>query len=109
MATKIIPVEKNIPMDRTQELIKPERFRIEKELLEVECRYGGRAFAYVGNCLYCHGSECTRKCDRPCLHPDKVRPSLEAFGFDIPRIHSELFGIELLWGRKAFYRNILCR
>lgn len=49
MATKIIPVEKNIPIDRTQELIKPERLRIERELLEMEHRYGGRAFAYVGN------------------------------------------------------------
>lgn len=30
MATKIIPVEKNIPIDRTQELIKPERLRDRK-------------------------------------------------------------------------------
>lgn len=62
MATKIIPVEKNIPIDRTQELIKPERLRIERELLEMEHRYGGRAFAYVGKCLYCPDSECARKC-----------------------------------------------
>jgi predicted metal-binding protein len=72
---------------------------IEKELLELEHRYGGRAFAYVGKCLYCPDSECARKCNRPCLHPDKVRPSLEAFGFDIARTLSELFGIELLWGK----------
>ena len=51
MATKIIPVEKNIPIDRTQELIKPERLRIERELLEMEHRYGGRAFAYDTNTL----------------------------------------------------------
>lgn len=70
-----------------------------KELLELEHRYGGRAFAYVGKCLYCPDSECARKCNRPCLHPDKVRPSLEAFGFDIARTLSELFGIELLWGK----------
>lgn len=49
MATKIIPIEKGIPIDKSQELIRPERIRIEKELLELEHRYGGRAFAYVGN------------------------------------------------------------
>lgn len=51
MATKIIPIEKGIPIDKSQELIRPERIRIEKELLELEHRYGGRAFAYVGKCL----------------------------------------------------------
>ena len=107
MATKIIPVEKNIPIDRTQELIKPERLRIERELLEMEHRYGGRAFAYVGKCLYCPDSECARKCNRPCLHPDKVRPSLEAFGFDMTRTLSELFGIELLWGKDGILPEYL--
>ena len=29
----------------------------------------------------------------------KVRPSLEAFGFDIAKTLSELFNIELLWGK----------
>lgn len=90
---------KGIPIDKSQELIRPERIRIEKELLKLELRFGGRAFAYVGKCLYCPDSECARKCNRPCLHPDKVRPSLEAFGFDIAHTLSELFGIELLWGK----------
>ena len=35
MATKIIPIEKGIPIDKSQELIRPERIRIEKELLEL--------------------------------------------------------------------------
>ncbi len=35
----------------------------------------------------------------PCRHPEKVRPSLEAFGFDIAKTLSELFNIELLWGK----------
>ena len=99
MATKIIPDRNDIPVEMTQEFIRPERVRIEKELLEMERKYGGRGFAYVGKCLYCSGSECTRKRNRPCLHPDKVRPSLEAFGFDIGRTLSELFGIRLLWGK----------
>ena len=107
MATKIVPIEKGIPIDKSQELIRPERIRIEKELLKLELRFGGRAFAYVGKCLYCPDSECARKCNRPCLHPDKVRPSLEAFGFDMTRTLSELFGIELLWGKNGILPEYL--
>ena len=97
----------DIPVEMTQEFIRPERVRIEKELLEMERKYGGRGFAYVGKCLYCSGSECTRKRNRPCLHPDKVRPSLEAFGFDIGRTLSELFGIRLLWGKDGILPEYL--
>ncbi len=107
IATKIVPIEKGIPIDKSQELIRPERIRVEKELLKLELRFGGRAFAYVGKCLYCPDSECARKCNRPCLHPDKVRPSLEAFGFDMTRTLSELFGIELLWGKDGILPEYL--
>lgn len=99
MATKITPEDKNIPIEETQKLILPERIRIERELLEMERKLGGRSFAYVGKCLYCSDGECSRTCGKPCLHPDKVRPSLEAFGFDISKTLSELFGITLLWGK----------
>ena len=37
--------------------------------------------------------------DAPCRHPDRVRPSLEAFGFDIGAISSELLHNELKWSR----------
>ena len=96
-ATKITPVEKNIAIGRAQELILPERIRIEKTLLDMERDTGGRAFAYIGKCLYCPDSECRRKFGQPCIHPDKVRPSLEAFGFDIEKTLSELFNITILW------------
>ena len=99
MVTKITPLETNISIDRTQQFILPERIRIEKRLLEMERATGGRAFAYIGTCLHCPESCCTRKCGEPCRHPDKVRSSLEAFGFDIGRTLSELFNIKLLWGK----------
>lgn len=99
MVAKIRPVEKDIPFEKTQELIRPERFKIEAELLDMEKKYGGRAFAYIGSCLHCNGAACTRRYNKPCLHPDKVRPSLEAYGFDIEKTLSELFGIQILWGK----------
>ncbi len=101
MATKITPFDKDIPIENTQILIRPERLRIERMLLEQEKEYGGRPFAYIGECLHCTDDECARRYGLPCRHPDKVRPSLEAFGFDIDRTLSELFGIDLLWGRNG--------
>lgn len=98
IATKIIPANNNIPIDRSQALIRPVRIGLERRLLELESKYGGRAFAFVGQCLYCGDKPCARLEGKPCRHPDKVRPSLEAFGFDIGRTLSDLFGIKLLWG-----------
>lgn len=99
MATKIIPVSGEIPLEDAQKLILPERIRIEGELLDLERTTGGRSFAYVGKCLHCGDGACVRTCGRPCVHPEKVRPSLEAFGFDIGKTLKELFGIEILWGK----------
>lgn len=111
VAVKITPAEENIPIEKSQNLLIPERLKIEKELLELERRYDGRAFTFVGKCLYCGDASCARTCNRPCRHPDKVRPSLEAFGFDITRTLSELFGIELLWGKEGVlppYLTLVC-
>lgn len=96
VAVKITPAEEGLPLGCSQELVRPERMRVERMQLDWERRYGGRSFAYVGRCLYC--DSCTRPAGQPCRHPELVRPSLEAFGFDIGATLAELFGIELLWG-----------
>ena len=61
----------------------------------------GRAFTYVGNCFYRPKGTCTRAEGKPCRHPDLVRPSPETYEFDIVRTASELFGIELKWGKEG--------
>ncbi|MBQ4231187.1 MAG: DUF2284 domain-containing protein, partial [Salinivirgaceae bacterium] len=50
-----------------------------------------------GKCLYCGDKPCARIDGKPCRHPDKVRPSLEAYGFDIVRTASELLGVDIKW------------
>ena len=99
IATRIVPRQRGLPMAEAGRLIRPERRRIEDRLSAMERRYGGRSFAYAGTCLYCPEGTCTRPEGSPCRHPDRVRPSLEAFGFDIGRTTAELFGFELQWGR----------
>lgn len=111
IAVKIIPEESDIQLDEAQKLILPERMKLEQELLGLEKRIGGRSFAYIGKCLHCPDGACTRRCGLPCRHPEKVRPSLEAFGFDISRTLSELFGIRLLWGKDGVipeYLTLVC-
>ena len=111
VAAKITPCEEGLPLAEAGRLLRPERIRIERRLLALERRYGGRAFSYVGSCLYCPEGSCTRPEGLPCRHPDRVRPSLEACGFDIGRTTSELFGIELKWGAEGKlpeYLTLVC-
>lgn len=111
VATKIVPETRGIPISESGRLIRPERLRLEARLLGMERLYGGRSFAYVGTCLHCPEGSCTRPAGKPCRHPDKVRPSLEACGFDIARTTSELFGIDLKWGsegRIPEYLTLVC-
>ena len=56
---------------------------------------GSRIF--TGRCRLCRPKECSRIHGMPCRHPDKMRPSLEAVGFDVSRTASELLGIDLQW------------
>lgn len=111
VATKIMPDCKEIPYSEAQRLLRPERLRLEKRLRAMEKEYGGRAFAFAGSCLYCPDDTCARIKDKPCRHPDLVRPSLEAYGFDLGKTATELFGFPLLWGKDGYlpeYLTLIC-
>ncbi len=107
MATKVVPAGRDIPVDKALEQLRPETARTHKLLLAKEHKYSGRAFAFGGECLYCGDNPCRRRSGLPCLHPDKVRPSLEAFGFDIGRTLKELFGLRLVWAERGFLPEYL--
>ena len=65
------------------------------ELLERERRCpGSRAFTF--RCSLCPEG-CTRPEGKPCRHPDRMRQSLEAVGFDVSAIAHDLLGINLEW------------
>lgn len=44
-------------------------------------------------------AHCARIDGEPCLHPELMRPSLEAYGFDVTKTTRELLGLELKWGQ----------
>lgn len=67
------------------------------ELIELEkSRPGSRVF-YPGSCIFCPRGQCAKAQNLSCRHPEKLRYSLESFGFDIGKILKEVFNEELLW------------
>lgn len=111
VATRILPRKADLPIAYAQALIRPERQRLERHLLDMEQLYGGRSFAYAGSCLYCPKGSCTRASGSPCRHPEWVRPSLEACGFDLGPMVEELFGFGMKWGRDGRmpeYLTLVC-
>ena len=110
-ATRILPADRSLPLSSAGIFIRPERMRIEERLRCMEQATVGRAFAFAGTCLYCPEGTCARKYGKPCRHPELVRPSLEAVGFDIGKTTKELFGIPLKWstdGRIPEYLTLVC-
>ena len=111
IATKIKPEDSKIPLSEITKFLRPERLRVEKRLRDMEKECGGRAFAYAGSCLYCPEGTCTRHDNKPCRHPELVRPSLEAYGFDLGKTATDLFGFPLLWSKDGYlpeYLTLIC-
>ena len=105
MGTKITPDEKlrnrcdsgEQSKEITHLLITDVRKLLDGALLSLEQQNPNSRAFFAGTCHLCSIGACTRITGKPCIYPDKIRPSLEAFGFDIGKTASELLGIELKW------------
>lgn len=95
-AVRVTPSVPHQPASEAEAYFAAARIRLQKELLALEQATGGRAFTGIGGCRICEEG-CTRPEGKPCRHPDRLRPSLEALGFDIERTLGELLGVRLLW------------
>ena len=73
------------------------RPRLDRKLLALERRHSDSKAFFAGTCHVCPSDVCTRIEKKPCIAPEKIRPSLESFGFDIGKTSSELLNIELKW------------
>ena len=62
-----------------------------------EEKYTDSKAFFAGTCHLCLDEDCTRKAGLPCRYPDKIRPSLEAVGFDMGKTSAELLNIEMKW------------
>lgn len=84
----------------SEKILTPIRREIEAQMLAQEKQCDGMASATIGRCTLCN--KCTRPAGLPCRHPDMVRPSLEALGFDVGAILLHFFQIELQWSQNEF-------
>lgn len=92
---KITFADKQLTLEEAFRQLQPERLRLE-ELVRSRETGGGRAFGLAGMCPYCQES-CARVAGLPCRHPELVRSSLEAYGFDVVRTAERLFGLPICW------------
>ena len=82
-----------------QNLLTKVRDQLDPLLLTLENKYPESRACFAGTCHFCTPSKCKRNKNLPCIYPQKIRPSLEALGFDIEHTTSDLLGIELLWSK----------
>ena len=111
IGVKIIPADKSLPLEAANELMKPVILQLNNELLETEHSLDGLSFGFVGNCPYCNGAPCARIEGKPCRHPDKVRPSLEAYGFDMSKTAEDVLGLQIKWSNDNLipeYLTLVC-
>lgn len=107
IGVKIIPSDSHLPLASASALMEPVTKELNEELLEMERLLQGKAFGFVGSCPYCGGLPCARIKGEPCKHPDKVRPSLEAIGFDISKTARDLLGIDIKWSKNDYIPEFL--
>lgn len=91
-------------------LLNEARCELDARLLALEEAWPDSRAFFAGTCFDCPEGTCTRPSDLPCVRPGKIRPSLEALGFDLGRTASELLGIELCWsvdGRLPEYFTLI--
>ena len=82
-------------------IVEEVRLSLDRKLLDLEAAFPKSKAFFGGTCHICPLGECTRIKGQPCIEPDKVRPSLEALGFDITKTSAELLNIEMKWSHNG--------
>ena len=77
------------------EILLAVKLDMEEKLRRLEKSIPGSVSLSSGGCNLC--KECSRKDGQPCRQPDKMRYSLDAFGFDLTAIAKDMFDIDILW------------
>lgn len=102
-----IPVAPATPISESARLLAPAKKRLLTHLREIEERTQGRICGLAGVCELCSDEGCTRPAGLPCRYPEKVRPSLEALGYDVGKAVKGLTGLDILWGKDGYLPEYL--
>ena len=82
----------------SSDILKDVRKEFDAKLLNIEKELNGLAF-FAGVCHLC--DECQKKYNKPCIHQELSRSSLEAYGFDMIKTSEQLLGIKMIWGSES--------
>jgi predicted metal-binding protein len=83
------------------EIIGTVRKELDNMLLSKEAQNPESKAFFAGTCRLCPLGQCTKITGAPCISPEKIRPSLEALGFNVSDISLELLNIEMKWSRNG--------
>ncbi|PWL55778.1 MAG: hypothetical protein DBY38_00350 [Clostridium cadaveris] len=70
----------------------------DEKILKLEDTFKNTLALVSGRCLIC--SNCTRVNNMPCIHPNKLRYSLESLGLDVSSIMENVLGEKLQWSNE---------
>lgn len=87
----------DVVKEQMQEALWKEKKVLMEKLWKLEEDYSGAISLSAGSCKLC--KTCQRQIDKPCIHPDKMRYSIESIGGDVGKTLSKLLGIELQWAK----------
>lgn len=74
-----------------------ERQKFDPFLLNLESNMANSLALTAGNCIECGFKSCSRRENKACLHPDKMRHSIESLGGDVSKISEDLLKLEIKW------------
>lgn len=75
--------------------LRREKDRFFDFLMEKEGEVPGSLALSAGRCTLCE--ECGKLAGKPCVHPEKLRYSIESLGGDVAATVEKYFGFPLLW------------
>lgn len=97
VGARIIPNVSGRPIEDAGRLIADCRRLIEPQILREEKNTAGFAALFTGQCTHCGEKKCTRINGEPCRHPELVRPSLEALGYNVGALAEDFLNLKLQW------------
>ncbi len=79
-----------------KEVVEEEKRKLSEVLWDLEEKIPESVSLSAGACSTC-GEVCPRSQGRKCIHPDKMRYSIEALGGNVGQTVSNLFHVDLQW------------
>lgn len=80
-----------------EKILSTEKQILADKLYSMEKEHPGSISLSAGSCQLCGKNNCSKKNQKPCRYPDKMRHSIESLGGNVGKTISDLFHIELEW------------